>query len=482
MVLQRDAPAVLWGFADAGVIVNVTLGGGASFAGTTGADGVWRVTLPPAPATPAGTDTGEDLAFACSDGGGFTLVDVLRGDVLLASGQSNMCFTVSQAFNASEEVAASAGYPRLRVMTAAHVTAAAPALDLGGYVQPWARASPATIGGGNFSFTSAVGYFSARDLYDALAGGVPVGLAVACVSGTALAQWSSPAALAMCPSVPVPNGAQPSELWNGMLHPFTVGPLALTALLFYQGESDADNYAWYACSFPSFITDARRALGRGTSLPFAFVLLSAWVKSGTGNLDHLPRTRLAQLAALALPNTSVAAAYDLGDVSSPWPGHPRAKQPVGARLTAGLLAGAAYRRAVPATGPTYAASAAAAAPAGTLAVRIDFAPGSAAGGLALRVAPACPAGVPRDMCEAFALQTDDGAWTEAQAALTADGIALLLTISGVRAGLAVNASRGLFANWPLAQLWGGAGFPALPWLEPLGARAGGRAAEGEKEN
>ena len=54
-MLQRDAaapPAVLWGFADAGVSVAVTMDGGALLpAATAGADGIWRQALP---ATPAG--------------------------------------------------------------------------------------------------------------------------------------------------------------------------------------------------------------------------------------------------------------------------------------------------------------------------------------------------------------------------------------------------------------------------------------------
>ena len=463
MVLQRDTPSALWGFAAAGVRVNVTLRS-LTYSTTTDAFGVWRVVLPATPATPVGSP-GDALAIACSDGGTLALDDVLWGDVLLASGQSNMCFTVQQAFNGSAEVAGSVSYPRVRVMVAAHVSAAEPAQDLGGWLQPWAHASPSSIGGGNFSYTSALGYFVSRGLYDALGGDVPVGLVVSCVSGTSLASWSSPAALARCPSVPVPGGGKPSVLWNGMLHPFTIGPLSLTAMLFYQGENDADNWVWYSCGFPAFIADVRAALGR-PALPWSFALLSAWVKSGTGNLDHLPRTRLAQLLALSAPATSMSAAYDLGDVSSPWPGHPRAKQPLAARMLAGLLAGV-YGASLPATGPTYAASVRTTSPAGSsLAVRIDFEPSSLAGGLQLRPTPACPPGVPTNMCEAFALQTSDGVWRSAEAALSADGASLVLSVGGdLPPALAANASRAMFSNWPLAALYNGAGFPVVPWLE-----------------
>ena len=42
-------------------------------------------------------------------------------------------------------------------------------------------------------------------------------------------------ALAACPTFPVPGGQQYSALFNGMLAPFTVGPMALSGMLWYQG-------------------------------------------------------------------------------------------------------------------------------------------------------------------------------------------------------------------------------------------------------
>jgi hypothetical protein len=50
----------------------------------------------------------------------------------------------------------------------------------------------------------------------------------------------------------------------------------------------------------------------------------------------LPKARLRQLAALALPNVGMASAIDIADSSGPfWPGsiHPRHKQPLGHRLS-----------------------------------------------------------------------------------------------------------------------------------------------------
>ena len=85
-VLQRDAvapPATIWGFADAGVTVSATLDGAPlQPAATAGADGIWRVALPP---TPAGGP--HAIALTASDGSSAALADVLFGEVAICSGR-----------------------------------------------------------------------------------------------------------------------------------------------------------------------------------------------------------------------------------------------------------------------------------------------------------------------------------------------------------------------------------------------------------
>ena len=76
MVLQRDRPAMVWGFAPVGASVK-TVFAGVTYTSTAGADTVWRQALP---ATPA-TATGQTLTFTASTGGTASLVDVVFGDV-----------------------------------------------------------------------------------------------------------------------------------------------------------------------------------------------------------------------------------------------------------------------------------------------------------------------------------------------------------------------------------------------------------------
>ena len=83
MVLQRDRPLPIWGWADAGEHVTVKLGEATA---TAKADpqGNWKVTLPPMKAD------GKTHSMTISGKNKIEVEDLLVGDVWLGSGQSNM--------------------------------------------------------------------------------------------------------------------------------------------------------------------------------------------------------------------------------------------------------------------------------------------------------------------------------------------------------------------------------------------------------
>ena len=58
------------------------------------------------------------------------LTDVAFGDVLFCSGQSHMTFSVNQDMNASATIAASAGFPGIRMLTVDTATATTPLDDI----------------------------------------------------------------------------------------------------------------------------------------------------------------------------------------------------------------------------------------------------------------------------------------------------------------------------------------------------------------
>eukprot|EP01045_Picozoa_sp_COSAG04_P017331 COSAG04_NODE_1526_length_6459_cov_1.920283_5_plen_441_part_00 len=304
--------AVVWGFGDAGASVTATFGGKALPAAKIGADGVWRVKLP----ATAATKTPATISFKGSDGSTASLKDVLFGDVILCSGQSNMQYTphsMAGMNNLTAELAAADSYAdSIRFFTVGQDThcgdpkrgqtdCSQPFAELndnitGGAGGPggrpcrngqscrenWEPASSKALGGawGNagqgWNTFSAVCWLTGRDIHDALGGSVPIGLISSNWGGTPVQvrpgrpgscrivvqdparMHSAPGSCRMhsvpsarlthrvCPQVwqPLasvkdcnPKATVGGTLYNSMIAPYTVGPMALKGATWYQGES-----------------------------------------------------------------------------------------------------------------------------------------------------------------------------------------------------------------------------------------------------
>ena len=328
MVLQRaPSAAVVWGFGTPGASV-VTTFNGASLSSKVGEDGIWRQTLSPTSAT----KTPRNISFKASDGGVAALHNVIFGDVFFCSGQSNMQYTPMRGMNnLSAEIAAADGYGHgIRLLTVgmdskcANSTCSKPWVELNTTVKPlpdgghcpggywvscrsyWTPASSKTVGGWNgWDMFSAVCWLMGRDIYDGLGGNVPVGLISSNWGGTAIQKWQTTESLSDC------GGAQASagSLYNSMVAPFTVGPMALTGFAWYQGENNVGAAAYYACAFPSMITRWREKF-RNEKLWFGFIQIAGYnYGPGTAAAD----LRQAQLSALRLRNIGMSTAIDTGD-------------------------------------------------------------------------------------------------------------------------------------------------------------------------
>jgi sialate O-acetylesterase len=183
MILQRDRPARFWGWDAPGRTVTVVLEtarGDVLFDESTTADarGAFSCTLPAlAPPGP--------YRLRVRGSESVVLEGVLAGDVWLASGQSNMEWTVSQAADAERELAA-ARYPEIRVLYVERRPASQPAATAG---CRWLDMTPE-----NAANVTAVGYFFARELHREL--GVPIGIVDASWGGTRIEAWASADALA----------------------------------------------------------------------------------------------------------------------------------------------------------------------------------------------------------------------------------------------------------------------------------------------
>jgi sialate O-acetylesterase len=116
MVLQRDRPIHVWGWADQGEKVSVAMHGATGTA-TPDALGKWDVYLPPQPA-------GGPYQLTVHGNNSIVLDDILIGDVWFASGQSNMemplkGFNGAPLQNSAEEIA-NANHPGIRLLFVRH--------------------------------------------------------------------------------------------------------------------------------------------------------------------------------------------------------------------------------------------------------------------------------------------------------------------------------------------------------------------------
>lgn len=173
MVLQRDTPLPVWGWAKPGEKVFVTLNKH-SADGVADASGAWRVKL-------AAMSAGGPFELQIRGSETLVFTNILVGDVWLCSGQSNMQWPVKNVLQAEIALAAAGHYPQLRHFSVQRVTATSPQKKLGGH---WTIASPKAVAG-----WTAVGYFFGRDLYSHL--NVPIGLIQADWGGTRVEAWTS---------------------------------------------------------------------------------------------------------------------------------------------------------------------------------------------------------------------------------------------------------------------------------------------------
>ncbi len=184
MVLQRDARVPVWGSADPGESVTVTVGD-QKVQATANDAGKWKVVLNP-------LKVGGPYTVEVSGRNKITLSDVLAGDVWLCSGQSNMAFSMSWIKNvpAYQDDLKTADFPNIRQ---GHVAQTPSVRPLDSTPVKWEVCAPDTVG----DFTAA-GFYFARDLQKELR--IPIGLILSAWGGTSAESWTSIDALNTVPA------------------------------------------------------------------------------------------------------------------------------------------------------------------------------------------------------------------------------------------------------------------------------------------
>ncbi len=378
MVLQRDMPLPVWGWATPGEQVTVTIAGQkvATKADTLGR---WQVKLAALPAS------AKPLEMTVTGKNTVQFKNILVGDVWVCSGQSNMELQMKSVINATEEIA-SADRPAIRLFQVQKFVAPSPASNVLGR---WDVCTPETVK----SF-SAVGYFFAVNLHKQI--DVPIGLigtswggtriepwtpaeafaavpALATIAGTVAQQnqqqtgalepllpsleaWLKAASAARAKGQPIPpmpplppaltDNGKPTALYNGMVTGLV--PFGIRGAIWYQGESNVSEGMLYCEKMKALIGGWRKAWGQG-EFPFYYVQLAPY---RYGNEPQkLPELWEAQVAALSIPNTGMAVTNDIfGTVSNI---HPTNKQDVGKRLALWALAKTYGVKDVVYSGPLY---------------------------------------------------------------------------------------------------------------------------------
>jgi len=381
MVVQREKPVPVWGWATAGERIIVKFAGQRKVA-TAGADGKWMVVLDPL------TMTSQPQTMTIAGKETITLSDILVGDVWLCSGQSNMGRSVDRSIipggmrwnHALIRYWGAGRDQKYPIERFGLPRSEAPQWRV-------CRDEKSTRG------CCAVGFFFARRIQQEVR--VPIGILWQAWAGSIIQEWLPQWAWRLEPELhdiadrvdacypntphgrkvwkerlakfgawleeaekalkegapfpyPQPMMPEPGKrdicgFYNGKVHPLV--PFAIKGVLWYQGESDMRNRRW-ALMLKALATSWRDLFsigGKGQEIPFYWVQIQ---RSG----DYCsPLVRDQQLRALKLvPNSGMAVLLDL-DVNV----HPANKVDTGIRLALWALNRDYGRKDIVPSGPLY---------------------------------------------------------------------------------------------------------------------------------
>jgi sialate O-acetylesterase len=387
MVLQQQKDPTtgvpVWGTADPGekvVVALETTKGETSGTVTADMAGRWLVSLPLPKA-------GGPYSMIIRGKNIISLKDVFVGEVWIASGESNMEWSLRNTVDAEKTINESAN-PTIRLFRVVHKVATEPQIHVDGR---WLECKPETV-----ADFSAVAFTFGRDLHKKL--NVPIGLIQTSRGNTVAEAWIRKEALDAVPQLkhlndqiardseiyekactrflddlekyvkaarqaradhqdlpplpyPPPKSPNtPTVLYNSMIAPLI--PFAIKGVIWYQGESNVPRADEYNTLLPTMIGNWRKDWNQG-DFPFLFVQVGPFgprVEPHTELVDTpWSRLREAQRLTLRLPNTAMVVITDAGDKEG---FHPRKKEPVGARLALAARA-LAYGEKIEYSGPTF---------------------------------------------------------------------------------------------------------------------------------
>ncbi len=339
MVLQQQSTVKLWGRAAAGAQLTVNVSWEKSRIKTkVGQDGRWLVEVQ----TP---QAGGPYNITFDDGEKLTLENVLIGEVWFCSGQSNMempmrGFDRQPLQGGNDIIARAKPSTPIRIFQTdsqdgrwIRQGAKTPQEDM---IGEWQVNSPE-----NVAHVSAAAYYFAKYINEVL--DVPVGIMVSTLGGSRVEPWMSREALEpfkeeidlsiLDNGQPVRNYYdEPAVLYNAKVAPLT--NFSIRGLLWYQGESNRNNYMLYKDLVPAFVKDLRMKWDND-NMPFYFVEIAPFNYEGAEGVSAA-RMREVQCGHMkSIPNSGMVTTLDIGH---PVFIHPVDKETVGQRLAWWALA------------------------------------------------------------------------------------------------------------------------------------------------
>jgi len=348
MVLQRDKPINIWGFASPDEKVEVTFAGQKKQT-ITDKNGNWLLVLAPL------KTSAKPQTMSITGSNKIILTNILVGEVWVCSGQSNMEYAMRKLAKIPKPKNEKLGFPsdevtkaknnQIRIFLVNRKTLNKP----DSIHKSWSVAQDSAL-----RAFSAVGYFFAKEIQEKL--GIPVGMISSAIPGSAIEPWISENAFAQedyFKNQKVSN--DPGKFYPTMIEPLT--QFKIRGFLWYQGETNCflNEKISYAYKMKVLINSWRKVWGE-KDLPFYYVQIAPFDYSKQKSdkviltAETEPTFWEAQQQLLRLSNTGMISTSDLNDNGGDL--HPTYKWEVGRRLSLLALA-KTYNKDIAFSGPIY---------------------------------------------------------------------------------------------------------------------------------
>ena len=297
MVMQQKSDVNLWGWCAPSEKISVKCSWDTTRYTTKGNSGAkWHLKIK----TP---EAGGPFTITINDK--LVVEDIMVGELWVCSGQSNMEWSGTQKLKQALDEAPNATNQKIRFFYVPKATAETVQEDV---KAGWRVCTPDEM----IRF-SAIGYFFGKKLQNELK--VPVGLINSNWGGTPAEAWTPKEIVENDPVLKEASlKLRPSDGWPitpGSCFPAMIAPLTklrIAGVIWYQGESNTQNYASYAILMSKLISAWRAAWDQ--NFPFYFVQIAPF-SYGFYNVGALIREQ--QTTCLSIPKTGMVVVQDLVD-------------------------------------------------------------------------------------------------------------------------------------------------------------------------